>query len=41
MEEFEGRKKIGTILIPEGRYGQGWSCLMSELKQAKAYLWEG
>jgi hypothetical protein len=27
---------VGTVLIPEGRYGQGWSRLISELRQAKA-----
>jgi hypothetical protein len=40
IEEFEGRRKIGTILILEGRYGQGWCRLISELRQVKAFLWE-
>jgi hypothetical protein len=29
------------VLIPEGRYGQGWSRLIPELRWAKASLWEG
>jgi hypothetical protein len=41
IEEFEGRRRIGTILIPEGRYGQGWCRLISELRQVKEVLWEG
>jgi hypothetical protein len=41
IEEFEGRRRIGTILIPEGRYGQGWCRIISELREVKAVLWEG
>jgi hypothetical protein len=41
IEEFEGRRRIGTILIPEGRYGQGWCHIISELREVKAVLWEG
>ena len=41
IEEFEGRRRIGMVLVPEGRYGQGWSCLISELRQVKASLWVG
>jgi hypothetical protein len=24
VEEFDGRRRCGNIVIPEGRYGQGW-----------------
>jgi hypothetical protein len=41
MEEFEGRTRRGSILIPEGRYGQGWTRLLSELKIARTTLWKG
>jgi hypothetical protein len=41
MEEFEGRTRRGSVLIPEGRYGQGWTRLLSELKIARTTLWNG
>jgi hypothetical protein len=41
IEEFKGRRRVGAVLIPEGWYGQGWSCLIPELSQVKASLWEG
>jgi hypothetical protein len=41
IEEFEGRRRIGFIIIPEGRYGQGWARLMVELDGADSLLWEG
>jgi hypothetical protein len=41
MEEFEGRIRRGSVLIPEGRYGQGWTRLLSELKIARTTLWNG
>jgi hypothetical protein len=41
IEEFEGRRRNGIILVPEGRYGQGWARLMLELDGAKSILWEG
>ena len=41
IKEFEGRRRIGTVLVLEGRYGQGWSCLISKLRQVKASLWVG
>jgi hypothetical protein len=28
VEEFDGRRRIGTVLIPKGRFGQGWSRLI-------------
>jgi hypothetical protein len=41
IEEFDGRRRSGIILIPEGRYGQGWARLMVELDGVNSYLWEG
>jgi hypothetical protein len=41
IEEFDGRRRIGSIIIPEGRYGQGWARLMVELDGADSLLWEG
>jgi hypothetical protein len=40
IEEFEGNKRRGSILVPEGRHGQGWSRLASELRIARLTLWE-
>jgi hypothetical protein len=40
IEEFDGRRRIGTILIPEGRYGQGWARLISELQKLSVSLWK-
>jgi hypothetical protein len=40
IEEFDGRKCRGSILIPEGRHGQGWSRLISELRTARLALWK-
>ena len=34
VEEFYGRRRSGTILIPEGRYGQGWERFIKELQWA-------
>jgi hypothetical protein len=41
IEEFDGRRRSGTILIPEGRYGQGWARLILELKMVSSSLWKG
>jgi hypothetical protein len=41
IEEYEGRNRRGSVLIPEGRYGQGWSRLISELRIARLTLWKG
>jgi hypothetical protein len=41
IEEFDGRRRSSTILIPERHYGQGWDRLISELKIASSSLWEG
>jgi hypothetical protein len=40
MEEFEGSSRRGSILIPEGRYGQGWSRLLMELRNARRTIWK-
>ena len=39
IEEFDGRRS-GTILISEGRFGQGWARLIVELDRANSFLWE-
>jgi hypothetical protein len=31
FEEFNGRRRCGNILVPEGRRGQGWDRIISEL----------
>jgi hypothetical protein len=31
IEEFAGRRRCGAILIPEGRYGQGWERFISKM----------
>jgi hypothetical protein len=41
IEEYEGRNRRGSVLIPEGRYGQGWTRLISELRIARLTLWKG
>jgi hypothetical protein len=41
IEEFEGNKRRGSVLIPEGRYGQGWNRLASELRTVRMTLWKG
>jgi hypothetical protein len=41
VEEFDGRRRCGSILIPEGPYGQGSARLMVELDGANSLLWEG
>jgi hypothetical protein len=41
VEEFDGRRRNGTIRIPEGRFGQGWARLMVELDMANQFLREG
>jgi hypothetical protein len=41
IEEFEGKNRRGSVLIPEGRHGQGWTRLVSKLRIAKLSLWKG
>ena len=31
VEEFDGKRRCGAILIREGRYGQGWDRFVSEV----------
>jgi hypothetical protein len=40
IEEFERSNRRGSILIPEGRYGQGWTRLVAELRSARSNLWK-
>jgi hypothetical protein len=37
VEEFDGRRRGGAILIPEGRYGQGWERFVSEVRLANSF----
>lgn len=38
IEEFDGRQRSGLVLIPEGRYGQGWNRFISEVRLANSSL---
>jgi hypothetical protein len=38
IEEYEGRKKNGSILVPKGRYGEGWERFEVELRLAISHL---
>jgi hypothetical protein len=38
IEEFDGRKRSGSIMIPEGRYGEGWNRLKMEVSKANSSL---
>jgi hypothetical protein len=38
IEEFDGRRRNGSVLIPEGWSGQGWHRLISELRLACSSL---
>jgi hypothetical protein len=38
IEEFDGRKRRGSIMIPEGRYGEGWDRLKMEVSKANSFL---
>jgi hypothetical protein len=40
VEEFDGRRRGGAILIPEGCYGQGWERFVSEVRLANLVLHE-
>jgi hypothetical protein len=40
IEEFERSNRRGSILIPEGRYGQGWIRLVAELRSVRSNLWK-
>jgi hypothetical protein len=41
IEEYEGRNRRGSVLVPEGKYGQGWTRLISELRIARLSMWKG
>ena len=38
IEEFDGRKRSGSIFIPEGRHRKGWAALIAELRGACSSL---
>jgi hypothetical protein len=38
IEEYDGNRRSGSVLIPEGWSGQGWSRLIAELRMACSYL---
>jgi hypothetical protein len=38
IEEFDGRRRCGSILVSEGRYGQGWKRFISEVRRANSSL---
>jgi hypothetical protein len=38
IEEYDGNRRSGSVLIPEGWSGQGWSRLISELRMACSSL---
>jgi hypothetical protein len=38
IEEFDGNRRSGSVLIPEGWTGQGWARLISELRMACSSL---
>jgi hypothetical protein len=38
IEEFDGRRRCGSIRIPEGRCGEGWERFMVELRRANSSL---
>jgi hypothetical protein len=39
LEEFEGGKRIGSVLMPKGRHGEGWTLFAYELHSAKDFLY--
>jgi hypothetical protein len=41
IEELEAGKRRGSVLIPEGRHGQGWTRLAAELRNTRLSLWKG
>jgi hypothetical protein len=34
VEEFDGRRRCGNVIIPKGRVGQGWNQFLLELSRA-------
>jgi hypothetical protein len=41
IEELEAGKRRGSVIIPEGRHGQGWTRLAAELRNTRSSLWKG
>jgi hypothetical protein len=41
LEEFEGGRRIGSVLVPEGRHGEGWTHFAYELHSTKNFLRSG
>jgi hypothetical protein len=41
IEEFDGRRRSSTILIPEGRFGQGWARFIVGLDRIRSSFREG
>jgi hypothetical protein len=40
LKEFDGRRRSGMILIPEGKYGQGWVQFVSKVYLANEAISE-
>jgi hypothetical protein len=38
IEEFDGRRRCSSLMIPEGHYGQGWDRFMVEVRRANSSL---
>jgi hypothetical protein len=38
IEEFDGRQRTGSVVILEGRFGQGWDRFISEVRLANSAL---
>jgi hypothetical protein len=38
VEEFDGWRKCGAIMVPEGCYGQGWEGFISKVRWANSSL---
>jgi hypothetical protein len=38
VEEFDGRRRCGAILVPKGHIGQGWIRFVSEIRLANSAL---
>jgi len=34
IEEYEGRRRKGSVLVPKGKFGEGWKRFMEELRLA-------
>ena len=38
IEKFDGRRRSGSIMVPDGQYGQGWSRFISEVRWANSSI---